>query len=389
MGKNKHIYVFFIIILIISCTKNKFKKIDNIKLKFINKIQPTSQKKISHLSKYAISNKGNIYIYDETVGKIFLFDKEGNLLSSFGSPGKGPGEFLDVVSLIPLNNSIVTIDFDKRSLIKYNDDGDFIYETNCDLKYLQNSIYYKKNIICWFRTWFSKNDNYYEKRGIGIFSDSLIIQYCIDSKTEIFNPRIINPNKIASVLDLDINNGNIACSEIDSKKFKIFIFNLKTKKLIKKIYLNLNPIKYSKREYKNLSKYYQNKMELKNLKGKYSLKKIEKKKRLIKGLSFDNYSNLWVLTNSLEGDKLYIFDKSFNVKGYIKVNKFGKIFIIQNILINVYENDDNFIFEIYKIIKDHVLKIGAKVERKKPCYSRCVKKPERRTTWQRTRILKN
>lgn len=347
-----YFFYFIILLIIINCSsKQIIRELDGIFLEKINEIKTGEIEKLEAITKFAFSNKG-IYIYDETCSQIFLFDKKGNFLLSFGEKGKGPGQFLRIVSLIPCNDLIKILDFDKRALIEYDKNGNFISEYKYPASILSYPIFYENNIISWFRIWGADNKMYFVKRGLGVFSDSLILKKEIICRKELYNPLEINPNKLASVFSINRNNGDIAYSEIDSKKFKIKIYNNTLKK---ELVLDLKPKYFSEEKYNKRKIYYKRQMRRinKNSNRKVKLIKIDKRKRLVKSLAYDEDSNLWVLSPLKKNNNIYIYDSKYNLTGYFKVkNEFGKIFIIKKILFNIYDTDDyNTIIEIYKIIK--------------------------------------
>ncbi len=104
---------FFIVILIALAIFACHKDIENKKLKLhlVNKF-----KMIDIYSPELCATKDKIFVtnsYKSTDGKIYVYDYNGNLLKTFGSKGKGPGEFELIVQLFynPFKNNLGVYDF--------------------------------------------------------------------------------------------------------------------------------------------------------------------------------------------------------------------------------------------------------------------------------------
>ena len=78
----------------------------------------------SKIQGICIDNNGIIYVLDGKHFKVFTFDSEGNFLFSFGSPGEGPGEFMQPRNLYYKEKNIIIEDINNR-LAYYDQKGKF------------------------------------------------------------------------------------------------------------------------------------------------------------------------------------------------------------------------------------------------------------------------
>lgn len=355
MKKNYDLFCIIFILLICSCSKVEIKAIKSIGLEKIAEIKSTSAEDLNAISRFACAKEDRIYIYDNTTKKMFVFNKNGEFLDSFGDGGKGPGEFIFVSGIAPDEHEIKIIDIGKSSIIRYDYNNNFISENIFPLCDIQFPVVYKKRIISWYNKIEMKNDKGIRKKGLVVFSDSLRLINEIYTKEVPYEPYTIDSNELVPVFSVNKKTGDIAIPEIDSKKFKIFIFDKDYKKK-NEIYLDLAPINYSKKERKRLSDYYSHlKKSLSERYGKnFKLLNLDKRKRLVLSLSYDIDSNLWILVPCRNNKKrIYLFDKTYKLKGYFHVPKeISKIYIVENTFFNAYgiEESDNTI-EIYKIVK--------------------------------------
>lgn len=168
MKYNFKIICFFLLLLTLSCVKEKRNTNSlitvniaaNIKnLKQINLSQFTDDIKYVALeSKYPFSWIGKIFISEKFIiisdMKIcFLYDNEGHFISKIGAQGRGPGEYEFVSNIGLFNNKIVTIQsiFD---LMEYNLDGSFI-------KKYKNGFMIDNNENIELRKWLIIDDSLY------------------------------------------------------------------------------------------------------------------------------------------------------------------------------------------------------------------------------------
>jgi hypothetical protein len=70
---------------------------------------------------------GNIFVADDKQGKILVFDKKGRFLKSFGSTGRGPGQFTEVTTMTMLpTNELLIFDYYQLRFTKYSTEGEVI-----------------------------------------------------------------------------------------------------------------------------------------------------------------------------------------------------------------------------------------------------------------------
>lgn len=69
---------------------------------------------------------GTLYVVDIRQMAVFRFAKDGTYLGQFGQMGGGPGEFLNIGTIVVDNDILNIMDWKKRSIIKTNLEGGFI-----------------------------------------------------------------------------------------------------------------------------------------------------------------------------------------------------------------------------------------------------------------------
>tara|TARA_Y100000588_G_scaffold388932_1_gene490345 strand:+ start:308 stop:1450 length:1143 start_codon:yes stop_codon:yes gene_type:complete len=116
-------------------------------------ILKTGDKFFGEITKLIFKNN-KIYLLDGYRGKIIMvFDRQGNLLSSFTHQGDGPGEFRSPSDMwVNTNGNLELLDESLRKLIVYNEDGKFIEERRLPfaaekfVKTDQNYTFFTNNI---------------------------------------------------------------------------------------------------------------------------------------------------------------------------------------------------------------------------------------------------
>jgi hypothetical protein len=61
----------------------------------------------AHIGQITSDDRETAFVVDRKSYKIFIIDKNGKFISSFGKRGEGPGEFKLVQSCFPINNQLV------------------------------------------------------------------------------------------------------------------------------------------------------------------------------------------------------------------------------------------------------------------------------------------
>lgn len=146
------IYLWLILLLIISWNPDNFEKKDNCKVINIDaqnaknyplrnlvaeynliKLECTEAFILSDISKVLILNE-RIYIYDFKLKTIFVFNIDGKGIMKIHKQGHGPGEYINLSDFfidIPKNNFEI-LDGTQKKLIIYNEKGDFLTEEKMD-----------------------------------------------------------------------------------------------------------------------------------------------------------------------------------------------------------------------------------------------------------------
>ncbi len=117
-----------------------------------------------------ISDDGNINCLDLTSGRIFQYDKEGNLLFVFGSTSDQLGGFTSVSAIESLGTQIMVLDTQKNSITVFSetDFGNIVHKaTN-----LYNDGYYEEALDPWYQV--LQYDGNYRRAFLGISAALLI-----------------------------------------------------------------------------------------------------------------------------------------------------------------------------------------------------------------------
>ncbi|SHE30125.1 hypothetical protein SAMN05443144_1012 [Fodinibius roseus] len=70
--------------------------------------------------------RGGFLVYDYGVKKIFKLDSEGNTLLSFGSSGRGPGEYQDVLCFWEFDEGYWVFDYSSAKFVEYDRKGNWL-----------------------------------------------------------------------------------------------------------------------------------------------------------------------------------------------------------------------------------------------------------------------
>ncbi len=117
-----------------------------------------------------ISDDGNINCLDLTSGRIFQYDKEGNLLFVFGSSSDQLGGFTEVAAIESFGDEIMVVDTRKNYITVFTetDFGDIVHEaTN-----LYNDGYYEEALDPWYQV--LQYDGNYRRAFLGISAALLV-----------------------------------------------------------------------------------------------------------------------------------------------------------------------------------------------------------------------
>ncbi len=164
MNKNKYIILIFIILSIsiffILKSNRKINSINNrdvirnvkkniSKRKLISELSP--QKKVEYVGESVIisQNKDSIWILDNYKSKIVLYDKELNLLSTYGKKGESPSEHISIKNANFTNNGYYTFDFHQQMAKKfaYNDSLEYYFGfKNLDIS-VSDCLHLKEDLL--------------------------------------------------------------------------------------------------------------------------------------------------------------------------------------------------------------------------------------------------
>jgi len=74
----------------------------------------------------AIDQDGQVYVADNGVGSVLVFESSGKLLRTIGSRGTGKGQFKDISALTIAPNGNVLVADSRIQVFKPN--GDYVHE---------------------------------------------------------------------------------------------------------------------------------------------------------------------------------------------------------------------------------------------------------------------
>jgi len=87
---------------------------------------------IGRVDGLAIDDSGNVYIADGANCCVKKFGKDGEFIQNIGGAiGQGPGEYGDPRYICWDKNILYVLDFDKKYILKFHDNGDFICNIDC------------------------------------------------------------------------------------------------------------------------------------------------------------------------------------------------------------------------------------------------------------------
>ena len=108
----------------------------------------TSKNYQSMICDIEIADDGNINCLDLTSGRVFQYDKEGNLLFIFGSSSDQLGGFTEVAAIESIGSEVYVVDTRKNyvTVFEETDFGSIVHEaTN-----LYNAGYYEEALDPWY-----------------------------------------------------------------------------------------------------------------------------------------------------------------------------------------------------------------------------------------------
>ncbi|MBQ8012190.1 MAG: hypothetical protein IJ265_11600, partial [Oscillospiraceae bacterium] len=130
----------------------------------------TSKNYQSMICDIEIADDGNINCLDLTSGRVFQYDKEGNLLFIFGSSSDQLGGFTEVAAIESIGSEVYVVDTRKNyvTVFEETDFGSIVHEaTN-----LYNAGYYEEALDPWYEV--LQYDGNYRRAFLGISAALLV-----------------------------------------------------------------------------------------------------------------------------------------------------------------------------------------------------------------------
>ncbi|MBL7086825.1 MAG: 6-bladed beta-propeller [Candidatus Cloacimonetes bacterium] len=319
----KKITYLFVILALCSCSKQDrlSEKELNVTFEKIGEIRE-NENNLMDITDYSVHND-EIYVLDNDEGKIFHYNVKGKLLNTFGNKGKGPGEFILPMNISCLKDRIVIFDYDKRSIIEYSNDGNFIKEwiigkDNC----IQRRLILTQNgkIIGYNRTLSLENSKYNRRETISKFDQNLnIVEDIYIINESAYDPFNMDPFS-STQYALDPENKRIAIAKKSYDYVDFFVMNTEGELLYSKqfqvtlVNLSDKSIADHKRSYEEYKRQYPNYT--------FTFAEIPKYRRSISSLDFDDMGNLWICTpiDDLAQQKMIIFSDKGDYLGYTTLN---------------------------------------------------------------------
>ena len=134
--------ILSLLIIFSGCSDNKEVKFNSSELTPIDTIVSVDQEFFRRVKDIRKTDNGFSFI-DRQSQTAFIVDEDFNLIKSFGERGKGPREFIGLVSAFYQNDILKMVDTETGKIISYNIKKDIITEANLkDLTVLHTRIAY-------------------------------------------------------------------------------------------------------------------------------------------------------------------------------------------------------------------------------------------------------
>lgn len=294
----------FLLLYTISCSKkNPNYKPDTLALDILFSISgdvdtEDSTRTFSEIEDMDIDSDGNIYLLNSRKGKILKFNDTGDFITSFGSLGKEPGQFLSL-DLVIIEDTVYVKSFPNKKIVKFDDKGNYIetfdYRNEGLFKGVIGEILRSVSDDKIVGYMHNVEDN---RKGQLLFRHNLAlmnkkfeeIAVLRDYQIE-FDP--YNIRYFESISKFTSGGGKIYVAENNEDKYAIDVFDLEGKKIHKISH------DYSKIEYNH---YEQDKIKTMNLRANGNLMTENKSyKKSINDLFYDKYNRL-IVCPSIERD---------------------------------------------------------------------------------------
>lgn len=115
----RFIYYFLLFLLLVSCNESSNEEGEIVKTKNFNfkkSLVLSNGEGIYSASDIGVDRESNIYVLDQELNQIKVFNRNGKLIKEAGQEGKGPGEFLRAKSIFILDNDLFVFDTDLKRM---------------------------------------------------------------------------------------------------------------------------------------------------------------------------------------------------------------------------------------------------------------------------------
>jgi hypothetical protein len=290
------------------------------------------------LSYFTVDLKGNIYIFDENLNKVFKFDNLGKFVTTFGRRGAGPGEFIAVGGITCLNDTLFIVDSPVKKMNRFDTEGNFLNTSMIPgTPSLYNNFCTVNGMLLMQRLSIKKNENNLEMYKLTEIRESNLKKLALfDSSYIEYPPQTVKEElSISRAIAADKNYFYIADKgDFFDYKIKVLNRNGEKQKIIKKKFSRL---KISEKELnQNIADLLDNGLlESKNDSEEYKLQTDYKPS--IRWIFCDKLGRLWVNESRLIEDPA---DKR------MKFSIFENGIYLNSILLNLDVTDPNMIYDV-------------------------------------------
>ncbi len=182
---------------------------------------------------------GKIYVLSYGLNRFFIYDLKGNLITSFGRKGQGPGEFMGAYKFFLDRDEIFVVDIRGRRIQVFDHSGKFKRTIRLKMFSLPNVIVIKKNVFYMMSQMLKSREKQiiiYRKNGgkekvIATFPSGK------SSSREFVFPPYSFPS-ISSVMDYlvvaDLEKGSVNLYDVNGKPCGHFLVKIPRHKISKK-----------------------------------------------------------------------------------------------------------------------------------------------------------
>jgi len=252
----------------------------------------------------------SIYLFDDNKNQVVIIDSTGNLITSFGRLGQGPGEFKFVSDLVIDQDSLIIYDAGHKKFLYFTKQGKFIYAkpNNTFFMFTSKMRKFKENYLAYTFELFKVEDKGHVSITTTVFDSNFKKIQAIDSLGDTYPPKDYNIEVKANVFTS--NDSLLVTGKRDKSKYQLKVYDTKLKQLytITKKHAAI-PVSNAERD---------------TLRSKYS---EEQKDDLARDLAFSDYkfafTKIWLDKNNY----LWV-DKA--VSGNVFIEKFRRFDIFKD-----------------------------------------------------------